>query len=204
LPGYNAHFGSNRASKSIYSATSTTVEDRSNDGAEDVRENGDVESLVMRRWDKAVLLYRKDPNEFMQAKNSGAPSHSKLALVLFWLGFVAPWCWLIGGWLLPKKESKRAEERMYSDQNGMKAAEEGSATKEKNTGYLKRFVAPHRAAYLREPTNFVSESNADTLHPKGPNPNLDVWVSRCRIAAFAGGILLVFLLLVVLPALTFT
>ncbi|EJD02025.1 uncharacterized protein FOMMEDRAFT_168586 [Fomitiporia mediterranea MF3/22] len=33
----------------------------------------------------------------------------KPAEVLFWVGFLAPWCWLIGGWMLARSGGTRAE-----------------------------------------------------------------------------------------------
>ncbi|KAH9854586.1 hypothetical protein C2E23DRAFT_912300 [Lenzites betulinus] len=57
------------------------------------------ESFLYRRWLKG-MSFGSDrfvaPPSAEQARRARA-SH---ACILFWAGFLAPWCWLIGGWLL--------------------------------------------------------------------------------------------------------
>lgn len=59
------------------------------------------ESFLQRRWLKSLSFgsdrFVLPPGAVPQHK--AQPSH---ACMLFWLGFVAPWCWLIGGWLLTR------------------------------------------------------------------------------------------------------
>ncbi|KAI8989138.1 hypothetical protein BD414DRAFT_536434 [Trametes punicea] len=58
------------------------------------------ESFLHRRWLKG-MSFGSDrfvlPPSAQKQKQKRKMSH---ACILFWIGFVAPWCWLIGGWLL--------------------------------------------------------------------------------------------------------
>ncbi|OJT14049.1 hypothetical protein TRAPUB_9406 [Trametes pubescens] len=59
------------------------------------------ESFLQRRWLKGLSF---GSDRFVLPPGS-VPKHkaqASHACMLFWLGFVAPWCWLIGGWLLTR------------------------------------------------------------------------------------------------------
>ncbi|KAI0827406.1 hypothetical protein BC628DRAFT_1338380 [Trametes gibbosa] len=57
------------------------------------------ESFVYRRWLKGMLF---GPDRFVAPLSAEQTQRSRAshACILFWAGFLAPWCWLIGGWLL--------------------------------------------------------------------------------------------------------
>ena len=58
------------------------------------------ESFLHRRWLKGMSF---GSDRFVlppSAQQSGRQRRVSHAYILFWVGFVAPWCWLIGGWLL--------------------------------------------------------------------------------------------------------
>ncbi|KAI0634241.1 hypothetical protein C8Q77DRAFT_1217478 [Trametes polyzona] len=63
------------------------------------------ESFLHRRWLKGMSFgsdrFVLPPSA--QARRARLFANASHACILFWLGFVAPWCWLIGGWLLTRK-----------------------------------------------------------------------------------------------------
>ncbi|KAL4250993.1 hypothetical protein ABKN59_006577 [Abortiporus biennis] len=57
-----------------------------------------VETAIQKRWLKG-LSFSSTAENFISIgpkKNNNINS----ACILFWVGFIAPWCWLIGGWYL--------------------------------------------------------------------------------------------------------
>lgn len=134
--------------------------------------------------------------------------------VLFWLGFIAPWCWLIGGWLVAAKPSSGT--RGYGYHHGFGGSEVGGGsslplwtnntskksmqsfdTMRMHHGYP--FVAPSVSSLMPPPPPYRSQSTRATLTPKPVRLGMkNRWVRRCRIAAVTSGAIIVVAFLVAL------
>ncbi|KAG8216022.1 hypothetical protein J3R82DRAFT_8015 [Butyriboletus roseoflavus] len=140
--------------------------------------------------------------------------------VLFWFGFIAPWCWLIGGWLVPTKPPPRAygSGSVYGHgyHHGLGGGESSLLPLWTNTsksmhsfdtmkmyhGYP--FVAPSALSLTPPPPPppYQSQRAAMVLTPKpvglGRSGMKDPWVRRCRIAAVTSGVIIVVAFIVAL------
>lgn len=165
-------------------------EDGGEEAWEEPRRDAEGEAIIMKRWDKAINGFRKDPQEFVQVKGGGSTvaNHEKQAHVLFWLGFIAPCCWLVGGWVVPRKTSSKetgSEEQIKGKQPEMKEVTDGGESE----GYMdsfKKLVLPHPSP--RASSTMLSTSSSATLH-QAPLRQA-IWVSRCRYAAVIAGVLI--------------
>ncbi|KAI0717907.1 hypothetical protein C8T65DRAFT_737706 [Cerioporus squamosus] len=135
------------------------------------------------------------------------------AFVLFCVGFIMPWCWLIGGWLLTSDGEVQEEERgpvlplWHKRQTPpplVKASEEerkadtdvpaASAT-DKNMGE-KRAKASSWYPLLAPSLESLTPPNKDAASTRRLKRCLpttrrtDPWIRRCRAAAAVSGILL--------------
>jgi len=176
-------------------------------------------SFVDRRFAPSSLYLRpssaRESEHHAGSKWTQRLQHMNTIKVLFWLGFIAPWCWLIGGWLVTDKSSPRkhgpGSRSGYS--NGYHAGLGGGGSSflplwtsksmnsldsvKKYHGYP--FVAPSALSLAPPPPPYQSHWPAPVLTPNPVgrwvrNP----WVRRCRIAAVTSGILIVVGLLVAL------
>lgn len=202
-PGFDERSLSGGSEYSLESTVLDVTEERVEEVCEETRKEEDGESFVMRRWEKTMFssTSKTEPEEFAQSKTSGSANHARQARVLFWLGFVAPWCWLIGGWMMSKKEKNKPME--LESHISMKSGEVAVVCEEKE-GYLdgfKKMVFPHPS--YKASTSALSTFSGVTLTAKqAPVDRLDVWVLRCRIAAIVAGFVLLLGLLVTLIVLT--
>jgi hypothetical protein len=203
--------------RNAYSVASTTTKNDSDTGenslAKDMNKegDGDGESFVMRRWERGIMTFRNVPDEFTQAKHEGGTNYTRQACLLFWLGFVAPWCWLIGGWMLPVKVgTEDSEKQTKSDKTILKREGIGQLVgAEEKAGYmerLKKLASPHDhpSSRFTAPSSIMSTHGLLTLQPKKlkDKARSNVWVSRCRVAAIAGGVCFALALLITLPLVT--
>ncbi|KAI0074598.1 hypothetical protein K474DRAFT_1665216 [Panus rudis PR-1116 ss-1] len=132
------------------------------------------------------------------------------AFILFWIGFIAPWCWLIGGWYLsPSGEimpdgqylqtvdlawPRKPKTSTTSDQDAEKGHHDeqtehkltkiwhpvGTHSQEMLTARLERQAGVSQSETL--PPDKEAQSTGRT--------GIDPWVRRCRIAAIASGFIL--------------
>lgn len=117
---------------------------------------------------------------------------------LFWAGFLAPWCWMIGGWYYTIRGQK---EPKYGPGGGKefllpmwviaKQGLDGVALTEKEAvsygvWFSYPFVAP--AVVKGSSRASVNSRSPPTIRAKKPKV-LDPWITRCRIAAFTSGVL---------------
>ena len=59
------------------------------------------EAFIWRRWTRGLSLGSSfERPSFSAARRAVVSRLPPLPIVLFWAGFIAPWCWLIGGWLI--------------------------------------------------------------------------------------------------------
>ncbi|KAJ8596329.1 hypothetical protein M405DRAFT_837240 [Rhizopogon salebrosus TDB-379] len=68
-------------------------------------------SFIDRRFEESELYLgsHTECSSARQASDKWAKQteNSDTAKTLFWVGFIAPWCWLIGGWLVKAKKNDR-------------------------------------------------------------------------------------------------
>lgn len=177
-------------------------------------------SFVDRRFAPSSL-YLPSASERESARKASSkwtlPERTDTIQVLFWLGFIAPWCWLIGGWLVPAKPPSRAygSGSVYGHgyHHGLSGGGSNLLPLWTNTsksmhsfdtmkmyhGYP--FVAPSALSLTPPPPPYQSQRAAVVLTPKPiglgrgtKNP----WVRRCRIAAVTSGVLIVIAFIVAL------
>jgi len=140
--------------------------------------------------------------------------------ILFWMGFAAPWCWLVGGWLV-------SEGRWDARHSGRGRAQGGPALPLwKVDGRVVDSAGNEVVVDERQPRwwdwrgrkgnksqdNWPVRENNEPWHvrwvayasqgvPKGERKSLarivlsqpgpEAWVLRCRVAAFVSGVLIV-------------
>ena len=158
-------------------------------------------SEVGRRWTTSLsfgsdlLLFSKAREDSLQSQDRPTP-----ACLLFWIGFVAPWCWMIGGWMLTMSGRTKAErDRGYIQPfvSSLWTLEKGA---EKGIEAVKIKEVPFTGGYgFSRGYPFIAPS-VDSLTPSAKAlrmkpltaglKNLDPWVVRCRVAAVISGILL--------------
>lgn len=118
---------------------------------------------------------------------------SDTARTLFWVGFIAPWCWLIGGWLVKaKKNGKHGRSGNMLPLWTGKSAQTAGSFKMQPLQHGYPFVAPSAQ-------DLMPPSFSRAVHPRGPflmarSP----WIRRCRIAACISGIVIMLLFIVAL------
>jgi len=150
-------------------------------------------SYVGKRWTRSlsfgsdILLFSKS-RESHQKQRHMTPAH-----MLFWLGFVAPWCWMIGGWMLTRSGKTKGEGggssirlplwKKGSDKG--KGGEDAGLVNKQGYGFGHGY--PFVAPSVESLTPSIKMMKMKTQ--KGPN-SLDPWVARCRVAAVTSGILL--------------
>ncbi|KAI9056355.1 hypothetical protein FKP32DRAFT_1670206 [Trametes sanguinea] len=176
-----------------------------------------TESFLQRRWLKGMSFGsdRFVLPSFAQ-KRRRKLSH---ACILFWLGFVAPWCWLIGGWLLTStgevgSDGLSAEtgpvlplwhkERKKGSGTGRRGSEkekkrenEDLSVPEKVKGAAERRIKskswyPLVAPSLESlaPSTTSGISTRELKRCLPTSSTVDPWIHRCRIAAAASGVLI--------------
>ena len=175
-------------------------------------------SFIDRRFAPSSL-YLPPASERESAHKAGAKWTDRVDTiqVLFWLGFIAPWCWLIGGWLITAKPPSRGYGSRSGYGNGYHNGLGGGGsslplwtntsksmqsfdTMRMHHGYP--FVAPSVLSLTPPPPPYQSQRAMVALTPKPvglrrrgvKNP----WVKRCRIAAVTSGVLVVVAFLVAL------
>jgi len=113
---------------------------------------------------------------------------------LFWAGFVAPWCWVIGGWYY----TVRGEQRPKYGKGLRKkelilprwVTEKGVHLTEKEAvSYGVWFGYPYVAPAAERVISPLPSRSPPTLRAKSPKI-LDPWIFRCRIAALSITVLL--------------
>ena len=120
---------------------------------------------------------------------------------LFILGFIAPWCWTIGGWYYtirgqqPRYRVKRGQKELIlpmwvmtkNGLNGVRLTEKEAHSQGVWFGYP--YVATATDHEVGPCESFTSLRSPPVIRPKRPRV-LDPWIIRCRVAAFVSGILL--------------
>ena len=178
-------------------------------------------SFIDRRFAPSSL-YFAPASERESARNRGPRwslhlDRADTVQVLFWLGFIMPWCWLLGGWVFSPRPPLRGHgsdaghgQRSHKSLDGGRApllpllANRSKSVYSLDTalyhGYP--FVAPSVLSLAPPPPPYQSYRAPAVLTPKPielerrtmPNP----YVRRCRIAAVMSGLLILVALLIAL------
>ncbi|KAG1737517.1 uncharacterized protein EDB91DRAFT_481315 [Suillus paluster] len=185
-----------------YSLPQPNVDYRTNhDGAHTPSQRDSVRStsssFIDRRFAESEL-YLGSHSECSDARRASdkwakKTEKSDTARTLFWVGFIAPWCWLIGGWLVKakKNDSYGRSGSMIPLWTGKSAQTVGSFKMQPlHHGYP--FVAP-------SVQSLTPPSYSRAVHSRGPflvarSP----WIKRCRIAAGVSGIIIMLLFIAAL------
>ena len=156
------------------------------------------EGFITERWMKTLFYsVSVDKELFSTAKGGDGKQHPvSSTCVLFWVGFIAPWCWLVGGWMPPRnapvlkngvKHDKLKEKiSMDVDRETVSRGEDGSG--------LGKWILPDPSSSFKATTWAPSISSTTSLHPgdigEARLATADPWVRRCRIASVVGGVIL--------------
>jgi len=198
---------------SAMSIASTTVKNESmigDDGAvEETATIVEEDQFIMERWMKTLFYSASGGKEFFSTAKGGEGKESppSSACVLFWVGFVAPWCWLVGGWM-PPRDTPLHENEMKEE----KLKEKVSADVDRGAvdgGGLRKWVLPDPSSSFGATARAPSTSSTTTLCSKDAEEakiaTVDPWVRRCRIASIVGGAMLglgLFVMVIVLAVVT--
>ena len=124
------------------------------------------------------------------------------ACVLFWLGFVGPWCWLIGGWMLTTEGELEPEfkHEVSSLPMSVRSGRKPSATAERKKARnllskLFPLAAPSAESLTQSLHKQPSAASAHELKADATQV-VDAWVIRCRIAAIMSGVLILAVVIV--------
>ena len=185
---------------SAMSIASTTVKNESMiDGvAEETATIVEEDQFIMERWMKTLFYSASGGKElFSTAKGGeGKQSPPSSACVLFWVGFIAPWCWLVGGWMpprdIPSYENEMKEEKLKEKVSAN--VDRGEVSQGRVGGGLRKWVLPDPSSSFGATARALSTSSTTTLCSKDVEEariaEVDPWVRRCRIASIAGGTML--------------
>ena len=138
-------------------------------------------------------------------KSRQSQCHLTPACLLFYLGFVAPWCWMIGGWMLTRGGNTRAQETSSGNINRIrpsllplrnsKTLERGIEGEQVQEGYKLGKGYPFVAPSI---DTLVSRSNdSHKMKSHSAPAELDPWVRRCRKASVVSGFVLFVIFIVV-------
>ena len=183
---------------SVMSIASTTVKNESVIGDDEVIEETatvvEEDQFIMERWMKTLFYSASGGKELFSTTKGGEQKQPPVssACVLFWVGFVAPWCWLVGGWMPPRdtpfhedetKEWKLKKVNVDGDRGAVPRAQEG--------GGLRKWILPDPSSSFGATARVPSTPSTTTLCSKDIEEaritTVDPWVRRCRIASVAGG-----------------
>ena len=185
---------------SVMSIASTTVKNESLMADDRVVEETativEDEGFITERWMKTLFYSSSGGKDIFSTAKEGDQKQYPVSstCVLFWAGFIAPWCWLVGGWMLPKDtpvlENGMDHEKLKEQVN---AGAERDPQGEDGAGFRK-WILPNPSSSFRATARAPSISSATTLCPKEVEEAglamVDPWVRRCRIASIVGGTML--------------
>lgn len=195
------HKGTGRAS--IMSIASTTVKNESVTGDDGVIEETatvvEDDQFIMERWMKTLFYSASGGREYFSTGKGREQKQYPVssACILFWVGFVAPWCWLVGGWMPPRDAPSHENEMKDGKLKKVGLDVDGETVSQgqgQEGGWLKKWVLPDPSSSFKATARVPSISSATTLCSKeveeARTATADPWVRRCRIASIVGGAIL--------------
>ncbi|OCH94595.1 hypothetical protein OBBRIDRAFT_722427 [Obba rivulosa] len=185
---------SNHLAESVHSDTSQTSQDPLHRSRSPTPFS---ESHIHQRWLKDVMFGPDRPVIPLVQQRTWWVSP---ACALFWLGFLGPWCWLIGGWVLTSGGEIRPDApqgdavlpmwtRKGKKRPGAPGTPRGKAASRKGIKSWYPLVAPSAdtlSPSVHSRTSLVSARRLSRVN----HGTLDPWVRRCRIAAITSGVVL--------------
>lgn len=185
---------------SVMSIASTTVRNESvvaEDGVvEETATLVEDDQFIMERWTKTLFYSASGGKELLSTANGGEGKQYPVSstCVLFWVGFVAPWCWLVGGWMmlprdasLRESETRKLNEKVSVDvgRGTVPQGEEGGSRKRTLPDPSSSFKTTARAPSIPSTTISCSKEVGEARIAAA-----DPWIRRCRIASIVGGAIL--------------
>ncbi|KIJ63628.1 hypothetical protein HYDPIDRAFT_168434 [Hydnomerulius pinastri MD-312] len=149
-------------------------------------------SFVDRRFAESSLYLTPSSERFPAAHKEPKRTFDTIQ-VLFWVGFIAPWCWLIGGWLISPSSSSSSR---YGG-GALGRVRGGSSLLPLWTG---KSMQSFDTVKMQHGYPFVAPSvlsltppsyNRVVLTPKPARGARNPWVWRCRVAACTSGVVIV-------------
>jgi hypothetical protein len=188
---------------SVMSTASTTVKNESVAADDEVVKEiatvveEDDDRFIMERWTKTLFYSASDGRELLSAAKGGERKQYPVSstCVLFWVGFVAPWCWLVGGWM-PQRGASSLEKKMKEEKLKEKVSVDvdREMVSRGDGGGVKKWILPDPSSSFKVTARAPSTLNTTTVSPKEVEEArlavADPWVRRCRIASIVGGIML--------------
>ena len=181
---------------SVMSIASTTVKNESVT-AEETATVVEDEQFIMERWTKTLFYSASGGKELFSTAKGGERKKYPVSLtcVLFWVGFVAPWCWLVGGWMPPRDApllgrgmKGKLKEKVSVDVDRQMVSRGGDGNG------LKKWILPDPSLSFNATARALPTSNTTTSSPKEVEEVrlavADPWIRRCRVASIIGGTIL--------------
>ena len=185
---------------SVISIGSTTVRNESvivgDRIVEETATVGEEDNFIMERWTKSLFFSAPGGKELLLTTEGDQKEHLVSSTrVLFWAGFIAPWCWLVGGWMPYGGASVCENETRYETlKEKISTSMRSEAVSREDGAGLKKWVLPDPSSSFKATARAPSTSNDATLYPRenenGRLATADPWVRRCRIASMVGGTVL--------------
>jgi hypothetical protein len=161
------------------------------------RTTSTVSESLARNWRRSGQYCGNAMASFPKLRESRFHKTITPACWMFWLGFVAPWCWILGGWYF----TIRGETRPASSRTTRKKLPLPSWIMEKKvTGGAE--LSEKEAAlngiwfgypYVTPSVNSLPLHSSVRTAKQTPTPSvLDPWIFRCRFAAWTmAGLLII-------------
>lgn len=184
-----------------------------------ISKSSQLSSVAAAKWTLLVLHFRQ-PTSMIPRDQERRPMwdiNGKPSEVLFWTGFIAPWCWLVGGWMLARNGQTMLEGRSSSEKGPVlpltsreadlrasqrRAGAPGSLWSKTKVSSAEVW-ASLRGGGARDgaggwPRRLRLRGDSTTTAQRAL---MDPWVSRCRVAAVVSGMIILALCIVALVVL---
>ena len=183
--------------------------------------SGTSDTFILRRLTFGSALSRPS---FTAARRAALARLPPLPVLLFWAGFFAPWCWLIGGWLIAEgrwEDNGKARSALplwrprhhHRSSSSQKGKGKASDDLEKGAGAAKKKEEEEEAVAVAPTTSMRAHwAWWWPFAPAAPGAavqkekvvtfvkpySAEVWVYRCRLAAVISALVLLTALIVTL------
>lgn len=193
LPPQQTFIPSRRATSQSHHSTGTSLSTTSTA----------VETAIQKRWLKGLSFgsgawcWTDGPKQDMKVTS---------ACVLFWIGFIAPWCWLIGGWYLSASGEMQPDGQYLQTVDLKWPRRDRKSSLPLSTATAATAAVGNAGRYSRMKKNISRRWNVflgrpderDVLPISNPTAStlfpcmhwVDPWVVRCRIAAVVSGVVI--------------
>ncbi|KAF8270033.1 hypothetical protein EI94DRAFT_1723680 [Lactarius quietus] len=190
--------------------------------------SGTSDSFALRRLTFGSALSRPSFTTARRARAAALARLPPLPIILFWAGFVAPWCWLIGGWLIaegrwedngkarpawplwrPRSTRRRMDKGKMVLARDVEKGPEGAGAGANEDAPRRRWAwtawnpfTPRASILLAKLPGTSGDGAAAAQKEKVVTfvkpYSAEVWVYRCRLAAVISAVVLLTALIVTL------